>query len=279
MGTISKALKLLNYFSAARPEIGLSDFHRLSGQDKATIHRHLAELQSNGFVEQDPITKAYRLGAAVLRLANVRERTVPARNALAPIVEDMAEAIGELVHVSLRQGDLLSPICSADTPRSGITVSIDEAEILPLHATSSGYALLAFSDGGFVDTYLSKPLISFTPWTVTDPAALRKIIDTTRRSGIAECDQGYEQDVYTLAVPIFDRNRQAAGTVAIAIPTSRIADPLLERARDMLKTACQHMSRAIGGDIAPHLQRIWTPTTYTPVPMAGEAAEMSERMT
>lgn len=279
MGTISKALRLLNYFSASQPEIGLSELHRLSGQDKATIHRHLAELQSNGFVEQDPVSKAYRLGAAVLRLANVRERTFPARQAIAPIVEEMAEAIGELVHVSLRQGDVLSPIYSADTPRSGITVSLDEAEMLPLHATSSGYALLAFSDAGFVDAYLSKPLEAFTPLTVTDPDALRAILDAARRSGVAECDQGFERDVYTLAVPIFDRYRQATGTAAIAIPTSRATDALRVRAREILKSACLRMSLAIGGDVAPHLQRAWFAAAHQPVMQTASPVSISERMT
>ncbi len=257
MGTISKALNLLNFFSVAQPEIGLSEFQRLCGQDKATIYRHLAELQANGFVEQDPVSKAYRMGPAVLRLASVRERTFPVRRAIEPIVDRMAAQIGELVHVSLLQGNVLSPIYSADLPRKGITVSLDEAEMLPLHATSSGYAILAFSEAAFVDSYLAQPLTSYTDLTVTDPAALRAIIETTRRNGIAECDQGFEKDVYTLAVPIFDRSGRAAATAAVAIPTSRVTETLLDSSRNMLRSACHRLSRAIGGDVAPQLQQVW----------------------
>ena len=90
MGTITKALDLLTHFSAARPEIGLSQFVRLSGRDKATVHRHLTELEANGYLEQNPVSRAYRLGPALLRLAAVREAASPTRDLLRPIVADLA---------------------------------------------------------------------------------------------------------------------------------------------------------------------------------------------
>ena len=41
MGTIAKALQLLTHFSSDLPEIGLSQFVQLTGDDKATLHRRL----------------------------------------------------------------------------------------------------------------------------------------------------------------------------------------------------------------------------------------------
>ena len=64
MGTISKSLELLNYFSVATPEIGLSEFRVLTGKDKATVYRYLCELEESGFVEQDRGHKKYRIGSA-----------------------------------------------------------------------------------------------------------------------------------------------------------------------------------------------------------------------
>ena len=107
MGTVTKALELLDHFSALRSEIGLGDFVRLTGRDKATVHRHLAELEQNGFLEQDAVSRAYRIGPALLRLAAVREAAFPVRRLLRPIVTDLAEAVGELAHATLLQGCLL----------------------------------------------------------------------------------------------------------------------------------------------------------------------------
>jgi len=81
MGTISKALDLLGHFSSTRSQIGLTEFVTLTRRDKATVHRHLSELEQNGFLEQHPQTRAYRLGPALLRLAAVREAAFPMRAA------------------------------------------------------------------------------------------------------------------------------------------------------------------------------------------------------
>ena len=48
MSTISKALGLLDLFNEARPRLGLTDVHRLTGRDKATVHRHLVALEEAG---------------------------------------------------------------------------------------------------------------------------------------------------------------------------------------------------------------------------------------
>ena len=89
MGTITKALTLLTHFSSGRGEIGLANFVRLSGGDKATVRRHLVELEKNGFLEQHPEARGYRLGPAVLRLASVREKHLPIRSTIKPIVSQI----------------------------------------------------------------------------------------------------------------------------------------------------------------------------------------------
>ena len=73
MGTVSKALDLLNLFNRAQPLIGLSDLSRLAGVNKATCYRLMSELQAHGLVEQVGSGREYRLGPAVLRLAALRE--------------------------------------------------------------------------------------------------------------------------------------------------------------------------------------------------------------
>lgn len=77
MGTVTKALNLLSFFTQNRHEIGLSDLTRLSGLNKATVYRLMGELQAAGFVEQVGPDRAYRLGPELLRLAALREAAVP----------------------------------------------------------------------------------------------------------------------------------------------------------------------------------------------------------
>ena len=73
MSTVDKALEVLNLFSELRPSIGLSQTARLLGRDKSTVQRYLTSLESQGFLEQDALSRAYHLGPAVTRLSHVRE--------------------------------------------------------------------------------------------------------------------------------------------------------------------------------------------------------------
>lgn len=77
MSSASKTLELYSRFSAARVEIGLSQFCRPARRDKAKTYRHLQAHEETGFVEQNPISKRYRLGPVFTQLAQMRAATVP----------------------------------------------------------------------------------------------------------------------------------------------------------------------------------------------------------
>ncbi|CAL9642744.1 hypothetical protein SUDANB176_06390 [Streptomyces sp. enrichment culture] len=59
----------------------------------------------------------------------------------------------------------------------------------PLHATGLGLALLAHCRPGFREEYCAGPLASLTPYTVTEPALLRRTPAEARRSGVAVSDR------------------------------------------------------------------------------------------
>jgi DNA-binding IclR family transcriptional regulator len=69
MSTVVKAPSLLEHFDARHPEMGLVDLARFAKLDKATTSRLLVALAAKGFVEQDPATRRYRLGAALVRFS------------------------------------------------------------------------------------------------------------------------------------------------------------------------------------------------------------------
>jgi DNA-binding IclR family transcriptional regulator len=257
MGTITKALSLLNHFSASRSEIGLTEFRNLSGQDKATVHRHLSELTANGFLEQNPGTKGYRLGPAILRLAAVRERLFPARRLVAPLVEKLAGELGELVHVSLREGDHLSPLYHFDALIHGTRVYFDEAELLPLHATASGLAMLAFGPADLLPKLLKTKLKPSTGYTITDTELLKQAVEQVRNHGIAFVDQGFEEHVSSFASPVFGDLPEAVGTIAVAAPTVRMTEELKAKIRSALPLAATEVTEKLGGVVPVDLRRIW----------------------
>lgn len=258
MGTITKALKLLNHFSSDRGEIGLASFVRLSGGDKATVRRHLIELVQNGFLEQHPETKSYRLGPAILRLATVRETHFPVRNAVRPVIDQLAEHLGELVHASLLQGDVMSPVYHRDPQKHGLRVIYDAGEVLPLHATASGLAMLAFGPQEVVDTVLSQDLRSYSPTTVVTRSDLMHLIACTRDRGYSFSDQYLTKEIVSFGLPFYGIEGTAIGTLAVPLPQSRLSPDLHREILGSLFQASKEISRSCGGEVPRHLLEKWT---------------------
>ena len=129
MGTVAKALELLTVFSRTRPQVGLSDLARMTGMNKATCFRLMAELQARGFVEQTGPAREYRLGPAVLGLAALREANVPTREAALPALQYLAESTGETAHLSHRVGDDLRTLAFVYSAAHGSKVMMEDADL------------------------------------------------------------------------------------------------------------------------------------------------------
>lgn len=247
MPTVTKALSLLQHFSRARPLIGLSEMARLSGLNKATAHRMLGELQAAGFVEQAGAVREYRLGPALIRLAALREQAVPLRDVAADVLRALSDATQETAHFSVLRDDVLLATAHAYSPVHGTRVTMEDAQVLMLHATSSGLAVLAHSPAEFVDRVLASPLPARTVQTVTDPAAIRATLARVRARGVAESISGFEMDVHSHAAPIFDAKGRAIGGLAVAAPVARMDGAIAARARAAVHAAGLRLTRLLGG--------------------------------
>ncbi|MEM7521173.1 MAG: IclR family transcriptional regulator [Pseudomonadota bacterium] len=256
MSASAKTLKLLGYFTTARPEIGLSDLCRLAGRDKATTYRYLQALEEVGFVEQNPISKQYRLGPAILQLAEVREATVPRKAAATPTLQGLADATGETAHVAVLSGTNVYSLMSIESPKHSTRAVIDITRF-PLHATASGLCAIAFGPKT-VMAAAEKNLKQFTSETPISPETLMACVAQTRETGFGASLGTFEIDVFSVSAPIFDHTGCFAGSVSVASVATRF-DATLERlVKSELIKASQDITRDWGGtvpqDIAQRLQ-------------------------
>ncbi|MBN8293219.1 IclR family transcriptional regulator [Rhodobacter sp. NTK016B] len=246
MRTVEKALRLLDFFTDKVVEIGLSDLARQSGIDKATVLRMLSDMAECGFVEQNPETKRWRLGAGVLRLARLREHAQPVTRVLTPILEKLAQETGETAHASLISGRDLANIGVVEPSRAN-RVYIEPGLVLPLHATASGIAVTAFSRPEQQERVLARTLTAVTGMTPTSRAALEGMVSRARDRGFAVADQTYEAEVYGIAMPIFGPDGYATGALAVAIPASRAGEDHERQIIAALETAAHAATTRLGG--------------------------------
>jgi len=262
LSTVSKAIDLLSWFSVERAQIGLAEFQRLTGRDKATTYRYLSALEESGLLEQDSQTRAYRMGPAVLRLAHVREATVPRRSGVRLVLPALAEATGELAHASILQGTSLVTLTDHASTRHSARVVLDEP-VLPLHATGSGLAVLAVADHALLKATLKK-LDRYTDKTHTSKAALEEAVQQTRQTGFGIIDQAYEEGVFGIGVPLFDSSNSVAGAVAVASVATRVTAESIDIIKRELITAARQITRSWGGTIPVKLDQLWDDTLSSP---------------
>lgn len=265
MSSAVKTLELLAYFSASRPEIGLSQLCRLAGRDKATTYRHLQALEAVGFVEKTALTKHYRLGPAVLQLAQTREATVPRKAGAEAVLTRLADATGETAHVSVLSGTTLYALTWCLSPRHGTRAVID-INTFPLHATASGLCTLAFGPPDLIEV-AAENLQVFTPNTITTQDDLSRAVQSVRETGFGRSDRSYEVEIYSLSAPIFDQTGLLAGAVSVASVATRITPTLEHIIRDNLILAAREITRNWGGTLPQNIEAVWAQTQSTaPIP-------------
>jgi DNA-binding IclR family transcriptional regulator len=228
MKTARKTIQLLRQFTSQEPELGVSELARRLGMDRASVHRLLQAMVAENMVEQDPHSRAYRLGLGVLDLATVRI----SQHSLLPIALPHLDRLRDETEetVALLVADRFEAVCIAVVEsRHGVRVGYDVGERIPLHGSAGGQALLAHMGEEALDMYCAAGLARFTARTVTERPALEEILGRIREEGFAWAQDSYIEGVLSAAAPIFDPKQRIAGAVAIAGPAMRLSVNVLPR--------------------------------------------------
>ncbi len=257
MKTVDKALSVLDQFSLERTELGLSELSRMAGLDKAATRRLLVAMARHGFVEQVAETRKYRLGHGFLRLARIREATVPLEQVAGDVCDWLLEQANETVHVSVPGPSGMMTIAHR-LPRRGNVINIIPSELLPFHATASGLVFLAFATEARVTRALALPRDKLTDSTVTDEAELREMIARFRANGYSHVMNTFEAGVASISMPFFGDGDDPAGAVALALAWHDLTDsrriallPLLKQAVARMETALTGIPRAQVPEVLP----------------------------
>lgn len=246
MKTVDKALSVLDQFSMEKTEIGLSDLSRMAGLDKAATRRLLVALSKHGFIEQVVDSRKYRLGNGFLRLARIREATVPIVRAAQEVADWLVEEANETAHISIPGAYGMTTIAHR-LPKRGNVINIVPSQVLYYHATASGLAFLAFASDETARKILSLKREKMTEATVTSRAELRKMTATFKDQGYSQTRNSFENDVASIGMPFFQDNTDPAGSIALALPRNDMTNTRRDELLPLLREAVARMEQALTG--------------------------------
>ncbi len=140
--SIERAAAILRLLSGRTRRLGVVDLAGELGLSKGTVHGLLRTLQHVGFVEQDPETGKYQLGAALLHMGSSYLDGNELRTRALNWSDSLASRTQEAVRIgTLHEGQVLI-VHHVFRPDDSLQ-TLDVGSLLPAHATALGKVLLA----------------------------------------------------------------------------------------------------------------------------------------
>jgi DNA-binding IclR family transcriptional regulator len=243
--TALKALSVLDYVGEQRRPVTVLQVAEAMGADRATAYRMLMTLVQAGYVARDG-DKNYRLSFKLLTLARHLVGEDERAGHIISTLRAISEATGETVHYSVLERDSAVLVFRAKGTQR-VTVDFQIGDRSPLHCTSIGKVLLAYQDARMVEAIIAKGLPKVAPKTITDADALRRALTLVRAQRYAFDDLEFAPDMRCVALPVFEKNGEVPGGVAISGPSSRFDVTHLEKLRDIALEHTTALSRTLGG--------------------------------
>lgn len=170
---------------ADSPEpVGVSAVGRRLGLSKAVVHRMLRSLADRQLIAPGPRRGTYRLGPAAAVVGARALASLDVRAAALPRLRELQSETGETATVSVVVGSRRTYVDQV-IGHGEIRMTVELGTPYPLHAGSSGKAILAFARAELVAWVLGASRLALTERTITDRDALEAELRRVRRDGFA----------------------------------------------------------------------------------------------
>jgi|SRR5690349_14120680 DNA-binding IclR family transcriptional regulator len=253
-GALSRGLAVLEVLAQAPAGRSVQQVADTVDLPKSAAHRILVNLVEDGYARQDPATGEYRLTLRLVSLAMRQLATNTLVGLARPVLERLARTSGELVRLSLVDGDRLIWVAKAQGATAGLRYDPDPGAEAQLSGTANGLAWLSgFSDERALEIMLRQGLAD--PGT-SGPHAPTGIEDflgrlrAARADGYARVVDSFEPGASAMAAPVLDRiGGDTVGVLSIAGPTVRFTLDRMLGLAPALRQACAELT-GVGPDAA-----------------------------
>lgn len=224
--SVERAALLLRAVAAARfPANSATALAEVCGLNRTTTWRILNTLEEQALVCLDRPTGGFSIGPGILDLAGHSESAELTRRAR-PVLERIALESGETAALALLRGTALVYVDEVAPP--AVVAAAWQGRRVPIHATSTGKALLASSESGELHGLLELDaddrLPRHTDTTITTLNALLVELETTRSRGFGICRGEFEAAAWGVSAPILGAGNTPLAVLSIWGPAGRLTE-------------------------------------------------------
>jgi IclR family pca regulon transcriptional regulator len=225
---LARGLTVIRAFGPERPHMTLADIAKRVTLPRATVRRSLITLETLGYVESDG--RNFSLSPKVLALGNSYLASSPFPRTIQPMLERLAEAIGESCWAAILDEDDVLLVAGAKSNRM-LSAGLRVGSRLPAFCSAFGRVMLAGLADEKIDEYLTRHIPRrYTSRTVIDSNAVRRCVMEARANGYAIADGEVELGLCSLAVPVFNVHGEIVAAINATAPSSRVrSSEMVER--------------------------------------------------
>ncbi|MFM1654906.1 IclR family transcriptional regulator [Brevibacillus sp. B_LB10_24] len=220
--SVERALELLDCFTEARKEIGLSELSRILDLPKATVLRLARTLENKGYLIQHDENHTYRLGPKVLGLGNVFLSNLDFRMVALPLMKDLRDRTQETVSMYIvidKQRMCVQRVESHHTLQPAIHIG----DYLPLDRGSAGKLLIVYRN---IEPSIER----------MNPGEVKQILE----NGFAVSIEEREQGLSSISAPIYNNKGEVIAALSVSGSSFRFTEEKRkEYQKEIVETAHQ----------------------------------------
>src|SRR5215469_8993860 len=241
--SLERGLDILEYVAGCSEPPSFSQLLRSLGIPRSSLFHLLTNLLSRKFLERDPKTERYRLGAEVIEIARKVQRP-SLRDRVTPLLHQLSLEVSETCGFYVQVGDSVEVVASAISTQA-LSYTMKVGMSAPLYAVSAGKIVLSELRSQDLSQYLARVTIApVTPHTVRSKNRLKKEIRRVSATGFA-----YSREEFTLGITAIATAVRAEskflGAINLAVPTARCTPSRDDDFREALRRAAQSIAKEV----------------------------------
>jgi len=242
---VDRALNVLDAFTAARPELTLTEISARTGLPAPTTLRLLATLTRRNLLERSTRTGAYRLGPRLVTLADIARTSTGIPDGARSAMRELRDRLQETTYLSVRAGDHRIDMEQAEGMRDVRRV-IALGRPIPLHIGCPGKVLMAGMDDAELADYLGRTALGRDRYDkLIDRTELEREIRRIRKLGYGETR--HRQGAGAISAPIRGPSGDTLAALTVSVPFARYTQELRTGILKAILDATQSVSAEMGG--------------------------------
>lgn len=217
--TLQNGFRLLEYLSSTANEHSVTELTEVFDLPKSHICRLLKTLSDTGYVEQNPITRKYKVCLRILCLANACLTKLKVRERVKPYIHRLHETLNTSVFLAApMQGEAL--IVDAIYPQGRETeISLVIGCINGPYDSATGKICAAWlNDDDLKELFVRVPPCKRTEKTLSEPEEIRKELKKVRCEKLAITKSERSEGLSAIAAPVFGFGGELVGSIGAIVP-------------------------------------------------------------